>query len=190
MKNEVAVFFDGIAENWDKTNNCSSEIIDKILDAAEVGENDTVLDVGSGTGVLIPYLTARKAKITVIDVSEEMLKISKKKYGEGIEYICADISGYKSDRQYSRVIVHNAFPHFLDRNRAVNSLKALTESGGTLTIAHSISRAAVLRCHKNVPQISLELPEAEYLGDMIKDGFRDIKICENDNMYLVTGIKI
>lgn len=41
----------------------------------------SVLDIGSGTGVAIPYLEERigpKGKITALDIAEKMLEISKK----------------------------------------------------------------------------------------------------------------
>ena len=57
---EVIEFFDRLAPGWDAEMIRSDEIINTILNNAEVTEGKDVLDVACGTGVLIPdYLRKR-----------------------------------------------------------------------------------------------------------------------------------
>ena len=51
---EVIEFFDRLAPGWDAEMIRSDEIINTILNNAEVTEWKDVLDVACGTGVLIP----------------------------------------------------------------------------------------------------------------------------------------
>ena len=53
-KQEIIVFFDHMAPQWDEDMIRSDEIINRILDGAEVTEGKFVLDVACGTGVLFP----------------------------------------------------------------------------------------------------------------------------------------
>ena len=81
-KNDVIEFFDRLAGQWDKDMVRNENIICQILDNAKVSEGKDILDVACGTGVLIPDYLARNVKtVTAIDISPEMVKIAKKKFG-------------------------------------------------------------------------------------------------------------
>ncbi len=191
MKDKVAAFFDAAAVNWDKTNDADPAVLEKIADIAGVAEKKTVLDVGCGTGVMFPvYLGRDPARITAVDISEKMLLIAEKKYrNEKISFVCADIASYPLTEQYDCVITHNAFPHFLRQAEALGRLKALTAPGGTLTIAHSISREDVIKCHENVPDVSVVLPEAQELAAAFGDGFENFTVLSDDKCYIVSAAK-
>ena len=55
--NEKEKFFDAHAKKWDESlNSVDFNSISKILKRAQFESRDQVLDVGGGTGVLIPFL--------------------------------------------------------------------------------------------------------------------------------------
>ncbi len=51
-------------------------IHDLIVDAAEVGPNDVILEVGSGTGALTSLMAARGAGVVAVDVDPAMAKLT------------------------------------------------------------------------------------------------------------------
>ncbi len=51
-------------------------IHDLIVDAAEVGPNDVILEVGSGTGALTSLMAARGAAVVAVDVDPAMAKLT------------------------------------------------------------------------------------------------------------------
>lgn len=191
MKDKVACFFDSAAENWDKINHPDPAILEKITDIVGVSENCSVLDAGCGTGVLFPFFLKRNVKeITAVDVSENMLRGAQRKYPDKrITFVCRDIALFSCPRTFDCVLVHNAFPHFLRQKEAVEKLKELTSPGGRLTIAHSISRADVLRCHMDKPDISAELPEAQAIAEMFGDGFEDFTVISDEKCFIVSAVK-
>ena len=142
-KKDVIEFFDRCAPAWDAGMIKSDEIIGKILDNAEVGEGQHILDVACGTGVMFPYYLERKvASVTGIDISPEMAKIAAEKFPE-IQVICGDVEETEFQRQFDVIVVYNAFPHFPDPARLIKRLCSLLKDGGRLTIAHGASREAI-----------------------------------------------
>ncbi len=64
--------------------------------------------------------------IVELDVAEEMLEVAKRKFGEeGIEYHQGSAERYKDSRRYDLVIVYSSFPHFWDRDLALQNLISL-----------------------------------------------------------------
>lgn len=191
MEDKVALFFDSVAEDWDVKNNLDSEVLEKITDISGASENKTVLDAGCGTGVLIPFFLKRKVgHVTALDISEKMLRIAQRKYSDKrISFVCSNILSFNPDEKFDCVMVHNAFPHFLSQRQSIEKLKELTDYGGTLTIAHSISRDAVLRCHENVPEISVELPKAQTVADMLGDEFEKFTLISDEKCYIVSAAR-
>ena len=76
-KQDVIAFFDQLAPSWDGDMIKNDEIIETILDNAEVDAGMDVLDVACGTGVMFEYYLKRGvASVTGIDISSEMAKIA------------------------------------------------------------------------------------------------------------------
>ena len=59
-KQDIISFFDRLAPQWDADMIRSDEIINLILDTADVTSSKDVLDVACGTGVLFPDYLPQK----------------------------------------------------------------------------------------------------------------------------------
>ena len=189
-KQDVIDFFDQVAAGWDAGMIKSDAIIGKILDNAEVGEGQHVLDVACGTGVMFPYYLERKvASVTGIDISPEMAKIAQEKFPQ-IPVICGDVEEYAFDRQFDVIVVYNAFPHFPDPARLIKKLCALLKDGGRLTIAHGASREAIDGHHHGpASKVSNGLMSADSLKKLFDPLFAVEVMVSNSRMYQVSGFK-
>ena len=49
-------FFDEMAGVWNKTCRHDTRRIEKVLSVLQLKQGDTVLDIGTGTGVMIPFI--------------------------------------------------------------------------------------------------------------------------------------
>lgn len=188
-KKDIISFFDGFAPTWDNENQRNEQVIAEILNNGGIFEGARVLDVACGTGVLFPDYISRKAIVTGIDISPEMVKIAKEKFPQ-IEVICGDAENFVSDKKFDAIMIYNAFPHFPNPQKLIENLAKLIKTGGRISIAHGASREEIEKCHEGKPnKISLPLPEAEELAKMLSPLFNvDIKISDN-RMYQVSGTK-
>jgi 16S rRNA (adenine1518-N6/adenine1519-N6)-dimethyltransferase len=68
-------------------------ILAKIVSAAEVSENDTVLEIGPGTGTLTAVLAERAKKVIAVEKDRELCSLLREKFhhAKNVDIICADI---------------------------------------------------------------------------------------------------
>ena len=190
---EVIAFFDRLAPGWDDDMVRSDEIIGVILDNACVGEGKDVLDVATGTGVLIPdYLARNVASVTGIDISPKMAEIAKNKFPQPeVTILCGDVEQTQFDRLFDCVVVYNAFPHFPDPGRLLGCLTALLKPGGILTVAHGMSREKIdAHHHGAASHVSNGLMNAEDLAEIFAEYLTVTAVISDDQMYQVAGRKV
>lgn len=192
-KKEIAEFFDSFAESWDKDIIKHERKIKKILDVAEVTQNKKVLDVGCGTGVLIPdYIERNVAKCIAIDISANMIRIAESKFKnfKNIGFIHADAENFEFKEKFDCIIIYNAFPHFINRDILFDNLAKHLNDNGRITIAHSMSRDALIKHHSGIAEkVSTILPEADELAEIMKPYYNIDTRISNEEIYVVSGIK-
>lgn len=189
---EVIAFFDRLAPDWDAEMIRSDEIIAAILDKAEVSAGKDVLDVATGTGVLIgDYLARGVASVTGIDISPNMARIAQGKYPqENVKILCGDVERTDFDRLFDCIVVYNAFPHFPDPARLIAHLASLLKPGGTLTVAHGMSREKIdAHHHGAASRVSNGLMPAEELSEIFAAHLTVTAVISDDRMYQVVGKK-
>ncbi len=189
-KKDVIAFFDRLAPQWDGDMIRHDDVIATILDGAGVTTEKAVLDVACGTGVLFPdYLARGVTDITAIDIAPEMVRIAQQKFPE-IQVLCGDVEQTAFDRQFDVVMVYNAFPHFPEPEKLIRTLAGLLKPGGTLTVAHGMSRAAIDHRHEGVAaKVSNGLIHEDELA-AIFDKYLTVTVKRSDErMYQVTGRK-
>lgn len=197
MNKEIA-FFDEYAAKWDDMRITVPEKLRGLLELAELEPGERVLDVGSGTGVMIPYLLERigeSGKITAVDFSANMIAKAREKYGAhtNVEFVVGDVLAIElEDESLDTIICLNFFPH-LHNNKEVylKQMHDKLKAGGKLVIMHDISRDAVNRIHCGAEVVKEhKLPPCEVVGEMLaKAGYKAIKTYEDDGKYFVKGYK-
>lgn len=192
-KKDVIEFFDKRAANWDAELIRKDSVVDIILDNGGVTEGVHVLDVACGTGVLFgDYLKRNVASVTGIDISPEMARIAAEKFTqENIKVICGDVEEAEFDREFDVVMVYNAFPHFPEPARLIETLAGKLKKGGRLSVAHGMSRAKIDGHHNSVSahKVTMGLMHEEELKKLFEPYFEVDIIISDDDMYQVSGIK-
>lgn len=188
-------FFNKMAYNWDNRVNHKPEIIKPVIEnlPSLINLQGTILDVGTGTGVMIPYLRERYpgAEIVALDFAEKMVEIARNKYGhlEKLKFINGDIYQYPFDNNYFDLILcYSVFPHLMNKKQILKRFQDLLKDKGVLVIFHSQSRQAINSLHKGVDSEvdSDRLPPASEVVSMGEEiGYKKVRICDNDDAYLV-----
>lgn len=207
MKNEIhknnlhlkkqREYFNSIAEKWDSMCFHDAARIREILDISGIKEGDTVLDIGSGTGIMIPYIilgTGPCGSVTCVDISENMVEIAKRKHKyNNVRFITGDALKVNiRENHFDCIMCYSCFPHFNDKQGLINKMKKHLAKGGRLVISHSQSRDAINNLHRNSSDTVKKdnLPPADVIREyFIAAGLHNIKIVDNSRIFAVTGQK-
>ena len=114
----------------------------ELIRCTNVASNEAIIDVGGGTSVLVDHLGKEcYTNLTVLDISENAIAISKKRLGDrakSIEWIVSDITQFDTSQKFS--LWHDrALFHFLtdpsDRKNYIKVLDYALRPKGHLIIA-------------------------------------------------------
>jgi ubiquinone/menaquinone biosynthesis C-methylase UbiE len=189
-------FFNRHSKEWDGHQTATPEQVKKIVPMFKVAPGSSVLDAGSGTGILLPYLreaAGKGAKITALDISDDMLKKAREKFGAQFEYALESIEEMSfKDFSFDRVICFSCFPHVVDKQKAFREAFRVLRKGGMMFVAHACSREHINTFHHGIegPVKGDRLPENSAMERMFKNaGFTDVEILNTDTHYIASGIK-
>lgn len=189
---DIIDFFDKCAEHWDDNMIKNEDIVNIILDNADVCEGKNILDVACGTGVLFPdYLKRNVSSVTGVDISPKMVQLAKGKFAQNnIEIICGDVEKMDSGNLFDCIVIYNAFPHFPNPDALIKKLSSMLKKGGALTVAHGMSRSALDKHHSNcASKVSIGLMSENDLAEIFAKYLKVTVKISDDNMYQVVGIK-
>ncbi|MDI6873755.1 class I SAM-dependent methyltransferase [Candidatus Solincola sp.] len=150
---EIREFFNRRAADWDLTQDALTlERSRRLVLSLGIEPGSRVLDVGCGTGVLIPRLleaVGEEGSVCAVDVAEEMLKVARSKLQRpNLHYLQADIAATPFlDDSFDLVICHNCFPHVADKGRAVREMFRILRPGGRAVISHTEDRETINARH-------------------------------------------
>ena len=183
--------FNNVAKDWDKKNAVNEKKINDFLEKINIRNEDKVLDVGTGTGVLIPFILEKclKCKIDAIDISKEMIKVAKSKYGylKNVNFINMNIEEDEFEEKYDKVILYSVFPYIQKKIETIyNLVNRNLNNGGKLIIAHSNGREYLNNLHKSkIKELSeARLIDIELQSNLFKlAGLDVIEAFENEEIY-------
>jgi ubiquinone/menaquinone biosynthesis C-methylase UbiE len=156
-----------------------------------------VLDIGSGTGILLPFLIAElgnEGKIIALDFSAEMLCQAKAKNFEPIvDFAQADVFAIPlADNSVDLAMCNSAFPHFDDKARALEEITRVLRNNGRLVICHTMSRKMINQLHQSIGGAVANdlLPDEFQLKGLIKQaGLKVNHFEDGPERYLVIAEK-
>lgn len=191
-------YFNEKAAVWDNlVDEVTMSRLASIVERLGIKEGSTVLDAGSGTGVLIPFLRRAVGKggmIVALDFAEEMLRRAREKHGdESIIYIVSDLAHTPFlDCVFDEIICNSCFPHLQDKAAAAKEMLRILKPGGRVVVCHTMSRDAVNALHRSLGGVvgnDLLPDEAEARCIFQEAGFVRVVISDTPDEYLLTAYR-
>jgi len=192
-------FFNSMAAGWDEKF-YSPELIrrlDEMVVSFGLSRGDCILDVGSGTGGLIPSIlkvVGPSGEIQAIDFAEEMVKRATEKFEshKNIHIKCASVETLPfNDLFFDDVLCFGCFPHFDHKEKALNEMHRVLKQDGKLFIAHALSSKELKAHHQGAAPVANDiLPEEPEMKKMMSEaGFKNISIVDREKCYICQGTK-
>jgi len=165
--------------------------LERIVASAEILKGDNVLDVGSGTGILVPLIQKYEpTRIFACDLSEAMLRQLKKHYPD-VEAILSDIRELALPDSILDVVFINAcYPNIVDKVGAFANLGRMTRPTGRMVISHPLGKAFIDSLKQKVPFPLDDFPEKSEAENLFEPfGFRIKEFVDESELYILVVTK-
>jgi SAM-dependent methyltransferase len=192
-------YFNSLAIEWDCIPAApnSTDRISTFLKRSHRAGVRRVLDVGCGTGILVPELLNLYGSATCLvelDLAEDMLRVNSTKFpGTSIGRVCADAQAMPfSDACFDLAVCFSALPHMPEKSSALRQILRVLHPGGVICVGHLMGSRELNAFHGSLEgPVKVDfLPPAAVLAQMLKDlGAVAIEAEENSDWYFVRAEK-
>lgn len=189
--NDKAVGWDNLLEDEVKTR------IRNMIKELALAPGSTVLDLGTGTGVLIPMLieaVGSSGFVTAVDFAPKMLVEARKKFKwPNLIFLEGDAEDIPlEDQAVDEVVCNSAFPHFNDFRQAAQEMCRVLKSGGRVTVFHPHNSEYINNLHQSLGGAvrNCLLPEEDEMYAIFSNaGFVNITLADVSQRYILTARK-
>ncbi|MDQ1533199.1 MAG: putative AdoMet-dependent methyltransferase [Actinomycetota bacterium] len=160
--------------------------LDWVIEHAAVGRDDTVVDLGTGTGNLAARLGPH-ARLVCVDVSTVMLDIAKQKLPPGTEYVETDLLEFVDRAPECDAVVSTYAIHHLTADEKIALLDGLflrLRPGGRIAIGDLMvaDRAAVAELRETLAHVDVEEMFTDEFPWFVDDGRRYLEALGFDDV--------
>lgn len=198
MNDPRSAFFDERAAGWEAA--CyPPEVRERLwplVRSFALPPGGAVLDMGSGPGTLLPYerrAIGPQGILVSFDVSFEMMRQAvRKNLGPRTCRLQATAMRLPfKGGAFDALVCFAAFPHFADKPAALAEMARVARPGGTVLIAHLLSREELCRHHKTHPAVADDrLPDESAMRELFAGaGLPSPLITDQPGLYLARAVK-
>jgi ubiquinone/menaquinone biosynthesis C-methylase UbiE len=197
MRDQHQEFYDHLAAEWDLDYTAEDlERLSRLVDSMKVRDGVHILDLGCGTGVLFDLLRRKvgpNGSVTGVDFSFQMARQAHRNFPfDNVNVVDADVATLPfRDNTFDLGVAFRAFPHFVDKTRALKAFHRVLKPGAQLYIIHLVSSKELAMHHKRRGGVEAEdvLPPSEEMRAMFVDArFTNLTIDDHPGLYLATAI--
>jgi ubiquinone/menaquinone biosynthesis C-methylase UbiE len=127
--------FTTIAPKYQQTATLQKSASERLFDMLDISPNDSVLDLGCGTGHITQAIRARTDGTVVgTDPSEGMIAEAIRHYGRNIEFHVGSAETLDMQSRFNAIFCNSAFQWFYDPARALSNCYSALHSAGRIAI--------------------------------------------------------
>ncbi len=193
-------YFNHAAESWDQTYYTQelAAFLTALVPQFGLQPGDRILDAGTGTGVLIPFLLRSigpTGSITAIDYAENMVKMFTIKFSH-LPNVMVELQDVETldlpSEAFDAAICFGLFPHLERKLQALRHLYRILKRRGRLVIAHALSSTEIQVHHQHASPVAQDvLPGERVMKRLLRQaGFSEIQITDEPGLYLCLATKV
>lgn len=179
----------------------------KIVNSTQIDPDDRILDIGTGTGVLIEHFLnsgVPPSNILGLDLTINMVKTASDKYKE-VYFGHGDFLKFPNDTyfylnnaaiqyelpQFSKIFFNACFGNIIDQSKAITKAMSLLANLGKIIISHPLGNSFVKKLHDSDPEIvPHSLPDLEFYDNMTsRHNLKLVQFEDSQDFYLAILVK-
>ena len=193
-RHEVRAFFDRAAPAW-AVRDFDRALMERLIDQVGLAPGDRVLDLGGGTGHLLPVLRQRvgaSGAVCLVDRSMQMLRHATAPAGPARATRCCGLVEHLplAGGSWSAAICMGLYPHLGDRAAALAEIRRVLVPGAPLAVLHLIGRERLNALHAGLEDVvadHLLPPGSEVAASLAAAGFVVGQVRDLEDSFLVTA---
>lgn len=169
---------------------------ERLFSLLPLKRGDHVLDVGCGSGVLVPFILERITETGILyelDFADEMIAANRSMHkGKNIRFIVADVEKAPLDDASCDVIIcFSCFPHFHDKKKAMMTLSRILKPRGAFIVSHFDSSEGINKHHGSCHAVMHDhLPDETTMRSLFQQANLNIDMfIDEPDFYLITAKK-
>jgi ubiquinone/menaquinone biosynthesis C-methylase UbiE len=161
------------------------------IEASRLGRGETVLDIGTGTGILVSYiLEYGPSEIHVCDLAEKMLRRVKEKFPQVMTHLCDVKDLPLPDGSLDVAFINACFSNIMDKAKSLDNIHRLLRPKGRLVVSHPMGRDFIIELKKYTPFHLDLLPEEAEAKELLKrHGFEIVSFKDEPLFYIFVAEK-
>ncbi len=165
--------------------------LEKIVFSADIAQGDLVLDLGTGTGILVPIIQEYGPEMIYgCDISDAMLARLKEQYPYA-EIILADARDIILPDKCIDVIFMNAcYPNIVDKRAAFTNISRMMKSGGRMVISHPMGKSFIDSIRNQTTFPLDDFPDRAKAAMLLKPfGFEIKEFVDEPKLYIMVATR-
>ena len=144
------------------------ERLEKIVRSAGISVSDVVLDIGTGTGILIPFILKHEpSRVYANDLSQKMLETVKARH-PAVKTVQGDIRELDlPDRTVDVVFINACYSNIVDKPGSFTNIRRMTRTGCRVVISHPMGSSFIHFLQEKAPFPLDNFPENKAMAEKL-----------------------